>query len=37
VSYVSGQIAKLAPGAVRLIAPTATIAVRGTHVLIRVP
>lgn len=35
LSYVSGLIAKLAPEAVRLQTPTAVIAVRGTHVLVR--
>jgi hypothetical protein len=37
MSYISGQIAKLSPKSVRLAAPAATIAVRGTHVLISVP
>ncbi|MCJ8499492.1 FecR family protein [Desulfatitalea alkaliphila] len=36
VSYLSGQIAKLAPEAVQLVLPAATIGVRGTHVLIKV-
>lgn len=36
LSYVSGRIAKLRPGAVRLETPTSVIGVRGTHALIRV-
>lgn len=36
LSYVSGRIAKLRPGAVRLETPTSVIGVRGTHVLVRV-
>lgn len=36
VSYLSGQIAKLAPESVELLTPAATIGVRGTHVLIKV-
>jgi hypothetical protein len=36
LSYLSGQIAKLAPESVQLIMPSATIGVRGTHVLISV-
>lgn len=36
VGYLSGQIAKLSPKSVRLVMPTATIGVRGTHVLISV-
>ena len=36
VSYLSGQIAKIAPESVKLITPAATIGVRGTHVLIKV-
>lgn len=36
VSFLSGQIAKLSPGSVKLITPAATIGVRGTHVLIKV-
>jgi hypothetical protein len=36
VSYLSGQIAKIAPEAVRISIPAAVIGVRGTHVLIRV-
>lgn len=36
ISYLSGQIAKLAPNAVRLETPRATVGVRGTHVLIEV-
>lgn len=36
ISYLSGQIAKLAPESVELLTPAATIGVRGTHVLIKV-
>jgi len=36
VSFLSGQITKLAPESVELIVPDATIGVRGTHVLIKV-
>ncbi|MBJ6724559.1 FecR family protein [Geomesophilobacter sediminis] len=36
ISYLSGQIAKLMPSAVRLETPRATVGVRGTHVLIEV-
>jgi len=36
VSFLSGQIAKLAPDSVELNVPDATIGVRGTHVLIKV-
>ncbi len=36
VSFLSGQIAKLAPDSVKLNVPDATIGVRGTHVLIKV-
>lgn len=36
VSYISGQIAKLAPGLVRIETPQATVGLRGTHVLIKV-
>ncbi|MCM0082583.1 FecR family protein [Geomonas sp. Red32] len=36
VSYLSGQIAKLAPNLVHLKTPNATVGVRGTHVLIQV-
>ena len=35
-SYLSGQIAKLAPNLVRIETPQATVGVRGTHVLIKV-
>ena len=35
-SYLSGQISRLVPGAVRLETPDATIGVRGTHVLVKV-
>jgi hypothetical protein len=35
-SYLSGQIAKLAPNNVRLETPHATVGMRGTHVLIKV-
>lgn len=36
VSFLSGQIAKLAPQSVKLVLPEATIGVRGTHVLMKV-
>ena len=36
VSYVSGQIAKLAPNLVRIKTPHATVGTRGTHVLLKV-
>ena len=36
LSFLSGQIAKLSPNAVRLETPSATIGMRGTHVLVRV-
>lgn len=36
ISYISGQIARLAPERVRLETPEATIGTRGTHVLINV-
>lgn len=36
VSYLSGQIAKLAPGLVRIETPQATVGLRGTHVLVKV-
>lgn len=35
-SFLSGQIAKLAPSLVRIETPHATVGVRGTHVLIKV-
>jgi hypothetical protein len=35
-SYVSGKIAKLAPGAVRLETPTATLGIRGTYLVARI-
>ena len=35
-SYLSGQISRLVPGAVRLETPDATIGMRGTHVLVKV-
>ncbi len=36
ISFLSGQIEKIRPKSVKLILPTATIGVRGTHVLIKV-
>ena len=36
LSFLSGQITKLAPKSVQLVTPSATIGVRGTHVLIKV-
>jgi hypothetical protein len=35
IAYLSGQISKLSPAAVRLETPVATIGVRGTQVLIK--
>jgi hypothetical protein len=35
-TFLSGQIAKLAPNLVKIETPQATVGVRGTHVLIRV-
>ena len=35
-AYLSGQISKLVPDAVRLETPDATIGTRGTHVLVKV-
>jgi len=34
-AYVSGRIAQLAPGTVKIETPTSVIGVRGTHLLIR--
>jgi hypothetical protein len=36
ISFISGQITKLAPESVRLETPAATIGVRGTHILVKV-
>ncbi len=36
LSFLSGQMVKLAPESVKLVMPAATIGVRGTHVLIKV-
>jgi hypothetical protein len=36
VAYVSGRIAELAPGTVKIETPTSVIGVRGTHLLIGV-
>jgi len=36
LSYLSGQIAKLSPSSVRLETPSATVGIRGTHVLVKV-
>jgi hypothetical protein len=36
IDYVSGRIAKLAPGAARLETPVATLGVRGTHLVARI-
>lgn len=36
LSYISGRIAKLAPGAVAIETPTSVIGVRGTHLAIEV-
>jgi hypothetical protein len=35
-AYVSGRIAQLAPGAVKIETPTSVIGIRGTHLLIGV-
>jgi hypothetical protein len=37
LQYISGVIAKLAPESVSVITPVATIAVRGTRFLVRIP
>lgn len=36
LSYISGRIARLSPSSVRIETPSSVIAVRGTHVLVRV-
>jgi len=36
IGYLSGKIAKLAPGSVRLETPVATLGVRGTYLAVRV-
>jgi len=36
IGYLSGRISKLAPGAVRLETPVATLGVRGTYLLARI-
>jgi hypothetical protein len=36
VSFLSGQIAKLAPNLVHIETPFATVGIRGTHILIQV-
>lgn len=36
ITYVSGRIAQLAPGAVKIETPTSVIGIRGTHLLIGV-
>lgn len=36
-AYISGHIARLAPGAVKIETPTSVIGVRGTHLLVEVP
>jgi hypothetical protein len=35
-TYISGRIAQLAPGAVKIETPTAVLGIRGTHLLIGV-
>lgn len=35
-SYLSGQIARLAPNNVKVVTPHATVGMRGTHVLVKV-
>ncbi len=37
LQYISGVIAKLAPGSVVVVTPVATIAVRGTRFLVSIP
>ena len=37
LQYISGVIAKLAPGSVFVVTPVATIAVRGTRFLVSIP
>ena len=36
IEYLSGKISKLAPGAVRIETPSATLGIRGTHLLARI-
>ncbi|NVN90902.1 MAG: FecR domain-containing protein [Desulfuromonadales bacterium] len=36
ISYLSGKVAKLAPGSVRLETPSATLGVRGTYLAVRI-
>lgn len=36
LSFISGQITKLSPESARIVVPSATIGVRGTHVLVSV-
>jgi hypothetical protein len=36
IGYLSGRIAKLAPGSVRLETPVATLGIRGTYLVVRV-
>lgn len=36
IEYLSGKIAKLAPGSVRIETPVATLGIRGTHLLARI-
>lgn len=36
ISYISGKVAKLAPGSVRLETPVATLGVRGTYLAVRI-
>jgi hypothetical protein len=36
IEYLSGKISKLAPGAVRIETPVATLGIRGTHLLARI-
>ncbi len=37
LSYISGGIARMRPGAVLLTTPSATIGIRGTHLALRAP
>jgi hypothetical protein len=36
IAYISGKISKLAPGAVRIDTPVATLGIRGTHLVVRI-
>jgi len=36
IAYISGKIAKLSPGSVRIETPVATLGIRGTHLVARI-